>query len=163
EIAFAALELALVGVVARGVRTRAPQWWLLAGVGAGAAWLLHPRGAAVIAAAALVAVLALRPLRRHPRALAAFALSAAGIGVLLTAWLDDWVTGPVTDPTQYAADAFVRRIASSEGLHTVGITIAGQLFYLCAATFGVAVLGAVELARGVRRRPLGGLESLFPL
>jgi hypothetical protein len=162
EVAFAALELGLVGVVARGVRTRAWRWWLVAGLGSGSAWLLHPRGAGVLAAAALVAVLALRPLARHLAAIGAFAASALAL-VLVTALLDDWVTGPVMDPTQYAAGAFLRRIASTEGIHTVGITVVGQLFYLCAATFGVAVLGAIELVRRAGRGPTRGLEALFPL
>ena len=47
EIAFAALELALVGIVACALRGGRAHWWALAGTGCAAAWLLHPRGAGV--------------------------------------------------------------------------------------------------------------------
>ncbi len=148
EVAFAALDLALVAVVARGVRSRAWSWWLLAGLGAGGCWLLHPRGAGVLAAAAVVALAALRPLRAHVAPLAAFA-ATAGVQMAVTAWLGDRVSGPVADPRQYSAGAFLRRIATADGVHTIVITTAGQLFYLGAATFGIAVLGAIALGRRV--------------
>jgi len=161
EIAFAALELALVGVAAAAVRDPRPGRFALLGAGCGAAWMLHPLGAGVIAAAALVALLALRPLAGHLRALAAFAGPVVA-GVIVTAVLGDWVTGAVNDPTQYSSGAFFRRADSLAALHRMLISTFGQAFYLTAATFGLAALGVLELVRAWRRGG-PGLTLAFPL
>jgi hypothetical protein len=162
EIAFAAVELALVGVVAAALRDPRPGRFALLGAGCGVAWMLHPIGAGVTAAAALVAVLALRPLAAHLRALAAFAGPVA-VGVLVTAVLGDWVTGAVNDPTQYSSGAFFRRADSLAALHRMLISSFGQAFYLTAATFGLAALGVLELVRAWRRGGPDRLSLAFPL
>ncbi|MDX6378188.1 MAG: hypothetical protein QOE98_2491 [Gaiellaceae bacterium] len=162
EVAFAALELALVGVFVRALRERRAAWWALAGIGCGAAWLLHPRGAGVIAAGVLVAVLALRPAARHLPQLAAF-LAPVLVGIVVTAVLDDWVNGTVLDPKQYDSGALFDGVLTAQGLRTLVITAAGQVFYLSAATIGVATLGALELVRRLRSVDRDRLEALFPL
>ena len=162
EVAFAALELALVGVFARALRDRRATWWALAGAGCGVAWLLHPRGAGVIAAGAVVAVVALRPLARHLPQLAAFAAPVLA-GVVVTTLLDGWVNGTVLDPEQYDSGALLDGLLSGHGLRTFFITAAGQLFYLSAATIGVATLGGLELVRRLRSTEPDRLTALFPL
>ena len=162
EVAFAALELALVGVFARALRDRRATWWALAGAGCGVAWLLHPRGAGVIAAGAVVAVVALRPLARHLPQLAAFAAPVLA-GVVVTTLLDGWVNGTVLDPEQYDSGALLDGLLSGHGLRTFFITAAGQLFYLSAATIGVATLGVLELVRRLRSTEPDRLTALFPL
>ena len=162
EIAFAALELALVGVFAHALRDRRAWVWAVAGTGCGVAWLLHPRGAGVIAAGAIVALVALRPLGRHLVQLAAFA-GPVLVGVVVTAVLDDWVNGPVIDPAQYDSGALLDGLFTGHGLHRLVITMAGQVFYLSAATLGIATLGVLELVRRLRSVEPDRLAALFPL
>ena len=116
----------------------------------------------MIAAGALVAVLALWPLGRHLRALVAFAVPVAA-GIVVTALLGSWVTGPVNDPTQYSSEAFFRRAASVGALHRMLISTFGQAFYISAATVGLATLGVLELIRRLRGGGPDRLALLFPL
>jgi hypothetical protein len=162
EVAFAALELALVGVFARAVRGGHAAWWALAGTGCAAAWLLHPRGAGVIAAGLVVAIVALRPFGRHGMAIAAF-LAPLVVGLPLITWLDDWVSGTVLAPQQYDSGAWLAGISSVHGIHTLVIAAFGQLFYLTAATLGLATLGALELLRRLRSADRDRLVTLYPL
>ena len=161
EVAFAALELALVGVFARAVQSGRAAWWAVAGAGCAAAWLLHPRGAAVIGAGLLVGVLALRPVARHLRSIAAFVVPLA-VGLPLITWLDGRVSGTVFDPEQYSSGALLTAVTSGHGIRLMLITALGQIFYLNAAMFGLVTLGALELGRRLRTAP-DGLTVVFPL
>lgn len=162
EVAFAALELALVGVFVQALRGSRAFWWAVAGTGCGLAWLLHPRGAGVIAAGVVVAAVALRPTLRHLPHLAAFVAPVLA-GIVVTAVLDGWVNGTVLDPEQYDSGALLDGLATAKGLHTLLIAASGQLFYLSAATVGVATLGVLELVRRLRSTEPRRLEALFPL
>ena len=73
------------------------------------------------------------------------------VGIVVTAVLDDWVNGPVIDPAQYDSGALLDGLFTGHGLHLLVITAAGQVFYLSAATLGIATLGVLELVAGCGR------------
>ncbi len=162
EVAFAALELALLGVFARALRGGRAAWWALASTGCAAAWLLHPRGAGVIAAGLVVAFVALRPSRLHGSEITAF-LSPLVVGLPLITWLDDWVSGTVVDPEQYDSGAIFSDLATAHGVKMVVITAFGQFFYLNAATLGLVTLGGLALWRRLRSTADDRLVALYPL
>ena len=162
EVAFAALELALLGVFARALRGGRTAWWALASTGCAAAWLLHPRGAGVIAGGLVVAFVALRPSRLHWSAITAF-LTPLIVGLPLITWLDDWVSGTVLDPEQYDSGAIVSGISSAHGVKMLVITAFGQFFYLNAATLGLVTLGGLALWRRLRSGDPDRLVALYPL
>lgn len=160
EVPFAALELALVGVVAHAIARRSPAWWGLAGAGAAAAWALHPRGAGVVIAALVVGAVALRPFRARIAEVAALAVPIL-VGVPLASWLNSHVSGTVLDPEQYDSGAVLDGLFTGTGLHRAVITLFGQAFYLCAATLGLVIVGAVALHG--RWRSARDVTALFPL
>ena len=116
----------------------------------------------MIAAGVVVAAVALRPLGRHVAPIAAF-LASLLAGIVATALLDDWVNGTVLNPAQYDSGALLGGVTSGHGLHVLVITAAGQVFYLSAATLGIATLGVLELVRRLRSADSDRLVSLYPL
>ena len=130
----------LAGRLASG----APPWVaLLYGVLAGSAYLTHPRGLAVTAAAVVVGVVVLAPAGRLLRA--ALLVVPAGALAAATPAISRWAT----DSTDFKSEGLLR-----SGLDDVPHVIAsmgGQLFYLAAATYGIAPLGVYALICLVRR------------
>ena len=135
----AALVL-LAGRLARG----APPWLALAyGVLAGSAYLTHPRGLAMTGAAVAVGLVVLAPAGRLLRA--GLMLVSAGALVITTPAIARWAT----DSTDFESQGLLKSGLSD--LPHVAASIGGQLFYLAAATYGLATLGLYALVCMVRR------------
>ena len=136
----AALVL-LAGRLARG----APPW-LVVGYGllAGSAYLSHPRGLALTGSAVVVGLVVLSPAGRLLRA-GLLVVSAATITVLTPA-----VTRWTTDSAGWKSQSFLQGFGVGDVPHLLA-AIGGQLFYLAAATYGLAPLGLYALVCLVRR------------
>lgn len=135
----AALVL-LAGRLARG----APPWLALAyGALAGFAYLTHPRGLAMTGAAVVVGLVVLAPAGRLLRA--TLMLVSAGALTIATPAIARWAT----DSTDFKSEGLLRSGLSD--LPHLAASIAGQLFYLAAATYGLAPLGGYGLVCMVRR------------
>jgi hypothetical protein len=135
----AALVL-LAGRLARG----ASPWLALAyGVLAGSAYLTHPRGLAMTGAAVAVALVVLAPAGRLLRG--GLVLVSAGALVVATPAISRWAT----DSTDFKSQGLLR--SGLDDLPHVAASIGGQLFYLAAATYGIAPLGVYALVCMVRR------------
>jgi hypothetical protein len=145
--------LAAAGVAARPTAARAAA---LAAV-AGAMYLTHPRLVAV--AAITWALLALMRRRRHlarPAAIGAGALLAAAVAGthLLNRVIADRIYIPGY-PGASSRDA-IAALGTAEGWGNLGLAVAGQAWYLCVATAGLAPVGVAWLV--MRARP--ALRSL---
>jgi hypothetical protein len=145
--------LAVAGLAARPTAARAAGAAALAG----AMYVTHPRliGVALVTAALLVL------LPRGGRlsglaALSAGALMAAAVAGThaLNRVMADRIYIPGY-PGASSRDA-VEALGSAEGWANLGLAVAGQAWYLCVATLGLAPIGALWLAR--RARP--GLRAL---
>jgi hypothetical protein len=135
----AALVL-LAGRLARG----APPWVALAyGVLAGAAYLTHPRGLVVTGAAVVVGLIVLAPAGRLLRG--ALLVVPAGVLARETPAISRWAT----DSTDFKSQGLLQG-ALDDVPHVVA-SMGGQLFYLAAATYGIAPLGVYALICLVRR------------
>ncbi len=130
----------LAGRLARG----GPAWLALAySVLAAAAYLTHPRGLAMTGAAVVVGLVVLP--RQGWLLRAALVVVPAGVLARETPAIARWAT----DSTDFKSDNLLR-----DGLHDiphVAASIGGQLFYLAAATYGIAPLGVYALVCLVRR------------
>lgn len=159
EVAFAAGFTGVVLLFAwacNGVHTG--RWWIL-GLAAGLLVSVHPRGLAVVVAVGLVgcAVLGLRP-----RAWPSLAAMAAGalLGLAATEWVVRAVRAPATELGAYRPSSVLSKSLSMHGIWSLVVELAGQLFYLSVATFGLVPLGLGvgvvalwHLARGRRDAP----------
>ena len=129
----------LAGRLARG----APLWVALAyGVLAGVAYLTHPRGIVMTGAAVVVGVVVLAPAGRLVRA-GLMVVPAAAL-VIATPAIARWAT----DSNDFRREVLLRRALSD--LPHLAASIGGQLFYLAAATYGLAPLGIYALVCLVR-------------
>lgn len=133
--------------------------------------VVHPRGAAVLLAAVVVAAVFWRPWRRR---LAAFALLAVGaIAVLVVGGLAVRAAtdGGAAVASGYDVDVVAGSRLSLAGVLDMAVGALGQVLYVVAATYGLAVVGLWAAARHVRRgvrwgdaRPAGaGAVSLFAI
>jgi hypothetical protein len=117
------------------------------GLLAGCAYLSHPRGLALTGSAVVVGLIVLPAAGRLLRA--AVLIVSAGTVTVLTPPVTRWTT----DSAGWGKDSFLR------GFH-IGDTpdllaaIGGHLFYLAAATYGLAPLGVYVLVCLVRREGL---------
>ncbi len=114
------------------------------GVLAGSAYLVHPRGIAIAAAAVAVAIVVLPAAGRGVRAV----LVAAGAALVVV--LTPPVTRAVTSSRGYSRETFLQGFGVEDVPAFFG-AIGGHLFYLSAATYGLAPLGVVGLVSLVRR------------
>ena len=148
-----------------------PANWAAAGAAAGLLVMVHPRALVAAVAVALVAVVALRPWRRHWDALAA---TGASLGAALL--VSELVTRAVTRVTpsehlaRYATSPikFLTRSVSGSAMARVGATLSGELLYLLVGSAGLFALGALSLWRSRsaghmrhRARPMSGQVALF--
>jgi hypothetical protein len=135
----AALVL-LAGRLARG----GPPWLALAyGVLAGSAYLTHPRGVAMTGAAVAVGLVVLPPAGRLLRG--GLVVVSAGALAITTPAIARWAT----DSTDFKSQGLLK--SGLDDLPHVAASVGGQLFYLAAATYGVAPLGVYALVCMVRR------------
>lgn len=148
EVAFATLFATLAvlfgQIVDRPSSTRAA---ILAGLAIAGLPALHPRGVPV-AAAALV-ILAWLVVRRSvslSRGLATTATCALAWFVLLT--VDrHLIERGWTGDTVHRATSLLSKLIGDEGLHGFATAVSGQIWYLTAATCGLFIVGAAEVAR----------------
>ncbi len=140
-VPIAAAVVLLAGRLARG----APPWVVLGyGVLAGCAYLSHPRGLAVTGSAVLVGLVVLPVAGRLLRA--AVLLVSAGTVTVLTPSITRWTT----DSAGWGKDSFFRGFHVGDTPNLLA-TIGGHLFYLAAATYGLAPLGLYVLVGLIRR------------
>jgi hypothetical protein len=136
--------------VSRGV---GPLHALAFGVLGGSAYLVHPRGIA-FAAASVAVVIVVAPAARRFLTIGLVALGA-GIVVYATPRL----TRAVTSSGGYSRETFLQGFGLEDTPAFFG-ALGGHLFYLSAATYGVAPLGVAALVLAVRahgRRAQGAL------
>ena len=156
--------LVLAAAVALGAvaRTGSAGWAAAAGACGGALYATHGRTVPVVAVL-LVVLAALAVGGRPPPPLAGFA--AAGLvalgGQLLNDRLRDrsWAGAPGDDGLDRVL-ANARDIRSAGSVGALGL---GQYWYLYVATFGLAVLGLIQLATYLRRRSPETAVAVFLL
>jgi hypothetical protein len=112
------------------------------GVLAGLAYLTHPRGLAMTGAAVVVGLVVLPPTGRLLRA--ALMLVPAVALTIATPAIARWAT----DSNDFKSEVLLRRGLGD--LPHLAASIGGQLFYLAAATYGLAPLGVYALVCLVR-------------
>jgi hypothetical protein len=165
SLAWSEVPLALafaVSVLAasHAFRRPSPATAALFGASAAACVLIHPRGYAVVAAALIAAVVAWRPWHAGlARLLALAVVVAVGIGGTL---LLAHAVAAEPQGAQYAVTPLLDRLTDPGLLRAAAIEVAGNLLYITAATFGLAVVGVATLAgaaRGVRQRPVAAAAA----
>lgn len=135
---------ALVLLAGRLARGASPWVALGCGVLAGCAYLSHPRGLALTGSAVLVGLVVLSPAGRLLRA-ALLVVSAGAIAAVTPA-----VTRWTTDSAGWKSQSFLQGFGIGDVPHLFA-AIGGHLFYLAAATYGLAPLGVYALVCLVRR------------
>ncbi|HEY2429326.1 MAG TPA: hypothetical protein VGI06_10370 [Acidimicrobiales bacterium] len=159
EVAFATIFVGIVVLAAAALPGRRVGWWAGLGVSSGLLVAVHPRGLAVVVATVALGALVLG--WRRSSVAPFVALVAGTIGALaVTRGLVDAVRAPATVLGAYQPDSVLSKSLSAHGLSSLGVELAGQLFYLSVATFGLVPLGLlvggralVQVARGERRVP----------
>lgn len=132
----------LLGRLARG----APPWLALAiGLLAGSAYLAHPRGLALTGAAVLVGPVVLPRAGRLLRAV--LLVAAAAVVTVATPAITRWTT----DSAGWRSESFLQGFGLGDVPHLVA-AIGGHLFYVAAATYGLAPLGIYVLVCVIRRQ-----------
>ncbi|GAC1313455.1 MAG: hypothetical protein NVSMB12_05180 [Acidimicrobiales bacterium] len=154
ETTFVVVFGIVVLLAARALPTRRPGPWLAVGVSAGVLTMVHPRGLAVVVAAALMALVVLGLRRTSVAPLAALAVGL-GASLAATRGLVSYVKGPVaTGFAAYRPDGVVSKSLSVHGAASLVAELAGQLFYLSVGTFGLVplalLLGGTALWRVAR-------------
>jgi hypothetical protein len=131
----------LAGRLARG----APVWLApVYGLLAGSAYLAHPRGLGVTGAAVVAGVVVLPAAGRLLRA--GLLVVAAGA---LTSQVP-MITRNVTDSAGWKSQSFLQGFGIGDVPHLFA-AMGGHLFYLSAATYGLAPLGVYVLGCAIRR------------
>jgi len=154
ETTFVAVFGAVVLAAAAALPTRSVIRWTTLGVASGALALVHPRGFAVMVASALMGLFILG-LRRSSIAPLAGLVAGLGASLAATRWLVTYVKGPLSNGfTAYRPDGVISKSLSAHGALSLVAELAGQLFYLSIATFGLVpvalVLGGRSMWRVVR-------------
>jgi hypothetical protein len=157
------IPLCALGAYTAGRCAERPTWsrWAAMGAVAGACYAVHAIGGAVIAAAIGLAVVVRRPLRQR---LTAVVATLAGVQVTGVAALvlvervirdDRRVAGPAAVAVVSRGKAVVGLYNHNATLHhhfiLLGYEIAGQVWYLAAATLGLAVIGGMAAAQATWR------------
>lgn len=151
ETAFVCVFAIVVLATARAIPTRRPMPWLGLGLASGGLALVHPRGFAVVVAAVLIAAVVLGP---NKSSISPFAGLVAGLGASLgvTRWLVSYVKGPTSNGfAAYRPDGIISKSLSLHGASSLVVELAGQLFYLSVATFGLVPLGLLLGGRALIR------------
>lgn len=154
ETTFVAVYGVVVLLAARALPTRRPAPWLALGLAGGVLTMVHPRGLAVVVAAGLMALVVLGPRRTSLTPLAALA-SGLAASLAATRGLVSYVKGPVANGfAAYRPDGVITKSLSAHGAASLVAELAGQMFYLSIATFGLLplalALGGRSLWRVVR-------------
>ena len=114
------------------------------GVLAGCAYLAHPRGLALTGAAVLVGLLVLPHAGRLLRA--ALLLGSAGVITAAARPVTRWAT----DSAGWKSESFLQGFGIGDVPHLIA-AMGGHLFYLAAATYGLAPLGIYAFVCLLRR------------
>jgi len=156
EVAFAALFSGVVLLAANAFTTRRAGWCGALGLASGLLVCVHPRGLAVVVATLLLGAFLLGRSRSGIAALSAL-VGGAGVGLAATSLLVHRVKGPAIQLGAYHVNTVLSKSLSGHGLSSLGVELAGQLFYLSVATLGLVPLALaiggrslVRLARGDR-------------
>lgn len=128
--------------------------WYAAGAGAIGAYAAntHVRGQVMLVV--LAGTVALAAWRRWvPRAVVLYGLGAAvvvyGLGWIANKWLEDQLFATVA----YSADGRVKdRLLSIKGIALILCNSAGQIWHLCASTYGLAAIGLVATVWALYKR-----------
>jgi hypothetical protein len=149
------------------LRGRGSGWALLAAAAAGFLYWLHPRGV-VVAPAWLLAVALLSVRRRELRppllALVAIVFVVLSLGAALNQHLME--TSWAGMEAAHAGGQYLTLLTTAHGWKLLLLTTLGQVWYLTAVSFGLAITGAlgmVSRAQPVLRRrdPVGQAVLIF--
>ena len=150
ECLFALLFGITVLLGARAFAGGSNAWWAATGVATGALALVHPRGYAVVAAIAIMALVSLRPWRVGPpeRPLAArlSSLLSLAAGTTLSLGITQLLVsttrgGTIKGFVVYQPDSIITKSLTAHGAASLVWEVAGQFFYLSVATVGLVPLG----------------------
>ena len=152
EVTFAVVFAAVVLLAGQAFTTARPVWCAALGLSSGALALVHPRGFAVMVAVGIFGLVLL-----GVRRLAAFGSLVVGMaaGGAVTRWLVTVTKGKVAPSFgAYRPDSVISKSLSLHGMLTLFSELAGQLWYLSLATFGLVplalLLGGKALARVIK-------------
>ena len=150
ECLFAFLFGVTVLLGARAFAGGSNGWWAATGVATGALALVHPRGYAVVAAIAIMAMVSLRPWRagtsERPLAVRLSALLTLAAGTTFSLGVTQLLVsttrgGAIKGFVVYQPDSIISKSLTAHGAASLVWEIAGQFFYLSVATVGLVPLG----------------------
>ena len=150
EVAFATVFAGVVVLAAVAMPGRRARWWAALGLLSGLLVAVHPRGLAVVVATAVLGVVVLGWRWSSVKPFLAL-VAGAGLGLGTTMWLVAAVRAPATVLGAYQPDSVLSKSLSAHGLTSLGVELAGQLFYLSVATVGLIPLGLVVGVRSLVR------------